>query len=54
MQDFDDRFQAKSGWNWSSIVTSLASGHQILHQTHQRRMCSRKLLMMGRKVAQNM
>jgi len=27
MQVFDDRFQAESGWNWSSILTLLGSGH---------------------------
>jgi len=26
MQDFDDRFQAESGWN--SILTLLENGHQ--------------------------
>jgi len=26
MQDFDDRFQAESGWNCSSILTLLGSG----------------------------
>jgi len=25
---FDDRFQAESGWNSSSILTVLGSGHQ--------------------------
>ena len=28
MQDFDDRFQAESGWNCRSILTLLGSGHQ--------------------------
>jgi len=28
MQVFDDRFQAESGWNCSSILTLLGSGHQ--------------------------
>ena len=28
MQVFDDRFQAESGWNCSSILTLLESGHQ--------------------------
>jgi len=28
MQVFDDRFQAESGWNYSSILTLLGSGHQ--------------------------
>jgi hypothetical protein len=28
MQFFDDRFQAESGWNCSSILTLLGSGHQ--------------------------
>jgi len=27
MQVFDDRFQAESGWNCSSILTLLGSGH---------------------------
>ena len=30
MQVFDDRFQAESGWNCSSILTLLGSGHQKL------------------------
>jgi len=28
IQGFDDRFQAESGWNCSSILTLLGSGHQ--------------------------
>jgi len=28
MKVFDDRFQAESGWNCSSILTLLGSGHQ--------------------------
>jgi len=28
MQVFDDRFQAESGWNCSSILILLGSGHQ--------------------------
>jgi len=28
MQVSDDRFQAESGWNCSSILTLLGSGHQ--------------------------
>jgi hypothetical protein len=28
MQDFDNRFQAESGWNCSSILTLLGSGRQ--------------------------
>jgi len=28
MQVSDDRFQAESGWKWSSILTLLGSGHQ--------------------------
>jgi len=48
---FDDRFQAASGWN---ILTLLENGHQNLHETYQCRMCSRKLLMMGREDARNM
>jgi len=54
MQVFDDRFQAESGRNCSSILTLLGSGHQNLHETYQRRMYSRKLLMMGREDARNM
>jgi len=27
MQVYDDRFQAESGWNGSSILTLLGSGH---------------------------
>jgi len=27
MQVFDDRFQAESGWNCSSILTLLGNGH---------------------------
>jgi hypothetical protein len=30
MQVSDDRFQAESGWNFSSIMTLLGSGHQKL------------------------
>ena len=30
MQVFDDRFQTESGWNCSSILTLLGSGHQKL------------------------
>jgi hypothetical protein len=30
------------------------SGHQNLHETYQRRIYSRKLLMMGKEVARNM
>jgi hypothetical protein len=52
VQVFDDRFQAESGWNSSSILTLLGSGHwhmviKNLHKTYQCRMYSRKLLMMG-------
>ena len=28
MQVFDDRFEAESGWNCSSILTLLGNGHQ--------------------------
>jgi len=51
---FDDRFQAESGWNCSSILTLLGSRHQNLHETYQRRMYSGKLLMMGKEDARNM
>jgi hypothetical protein len=54
MQVFDDRFQAESGWNCSSILTLLGSSQQNLHETYQCRMHSTKLLMMGREDAQNM
>ena len=46
MQVFDDRFQAQSGWNCSSILT--------LHETYQCRLYSRKLLMMCREIARNL
>jgi hypothetical protein len=46
MQVFVDRFEAESGWNYSSILT--------LHETYQCRMYSGKLLMMGREDARNM
>jgi len=45
MQVYDDRFQAESGWNQAVI--------RNLHETYQCRMCSRKLLMMGREDAPN-
>jgi len=51
---YDDRFQAESGWNCSSILTLLGSGHHNLPETYQCRMYSRKLLMMGREDARNM
>ena len=51
---FDDRFQAESKWNSSSILTLLGSGHQNVHENYQCRMYSRKLLMMGREDARNM
>jgi hypothetical protein len=54
MQVFDDRFQAESGWNCSSFLTLLASGHQNLHETYQSRMYSGKLLMMSKEDARNM
>ena len=54
MQIFDDRFQAESGWNCSSMLTLLGSGHQNLHETYQCRIYSRKLLTMDREDARNM
>jgi len=51
---YDGRFQAKSGWNGSSTLTLLGSGHHNLHKTYQCRMYGRKLLMMGKEVARNM
>ena len=51
---FGDSFQADSGWNCSSILTLLGSGHQNLHETYQCRMNSKKLLMMGREDTRNM
>jgi len=42
MQVSDDRFQAGSGWNCSSILTLLGRGHHNLHETYQCRMYSRK------------
>ena len=54
MQVFDDRFQADSGWNCSSILTLLGNVHHNLHETYQYRMYSRRLLMMGKEVARNM
>ena len=51
----DDRFQAESGWNRSSILTLLGNGHQKnLHETSQYRMYGREHLMMGREDARNM
>jgi len=42
------------GSSMSSILTLLGSGHQKnLYETYQRRMYSRKLLMMGRQDARN-
>jgi hypothetical protein len=35
MQVFDDRFQADSRWNCSSILNLLGSGHQNLDETYQ-------------------
>jgi hypothetical protein len=49
----NDHFQAESGWNCSSILTLLRSGHQHVHETYQCRMYSRKLLIMGREDARN-
>jgi hypothetical protein len=37
-----------------STLTLLGSGHQNLHETHQCRMYSGKILMMGREDARNM
>jgi hypothetical protein len=51
MQVFDDRFQAESGWN---CVPSLEAVFKNLHETYQRRMYSRKLLMMGGEDARYM
>ena len=60
LQISDDRFQdvrmdvQESGWNYSSILTLLGSGHQDLHETYQCRTYSIELLMMGREDARNM
>jgi len=54
MQVFVDRFQAESGWNFSSILTLLGNGYQKLHDAYQYRMYSRELLMMGREDTRNM
>ena len=54
MQVFDDRLQAESGWNYSSILTLLGGGHQNVHETYQCRMYSGKPLMMGKEDARNM
>jgi hypothetical protein len=54
MQVFDDRFQVESGWNCSSILTLLGSGHQNLYETYQCQMYSGKLLMMDKEYARNM
>jgi hypothetical protein len=51
---FDDRLRAESGWNCSSNLTLLGSGHQNLHETYQCRMYSGKLLIMGKEDARNM
>jgi hypothetical protein len=48
MQVSDDRFQAESRWLCLEAVI------RKLHDTYQCRMCSRKLLMMGRERARNM
>jgi hypothetical protein len=47
MQVFDDRFQAESGWNCFEAVI------KNLHGTHQYRIYSRKLLMMGSENTRN-
>ena len=52
MQLSDDRFQAQSGWDRSSILT-LEAVIKNLRDTYQYRMYSRKLLMMGREDARN-
>jgi hypothetical protein len=44
----------QSGWNCSSILTLLGSGHQNLHETYHCRMYSGKLLMMGKEDARNL
>ena len=56
MQVFDDRFEAESGWNCSAVPSWLCLEAVIrnLHETYQRWMYSRKLLMMGREDARNM
>jgi hypothetical protein len=51
---FDDRFQAESGWNCSSILTVLGSGHENLHETYQCRLYSEKPLMKGGEDVRNM
>jgi hypothetical protein len=48
------RFQAESGWNFSSILTLVGSGHHKPARPYQCRTYSRKLLMMGREDARNM
>jgi hypothetical protein len=48
---FDDRIQTESG---CSILTRFGYGHQNLHETHQCRMYSEKILMMGKEEARNM
>jgi hypothetical protein len=48
----DELVDVESGWN--SILILLESGHHNLHETYQCRMCSRRLLMMDKEVAQNM
>jgi len=50
---FDDRFHAEAGWNCSSSLTVLGSGHQNPYKSYQCRMYGRRLLMMG-KDARNM
>jgi len=37
-----------------SILTLLGSGHYSLRETYQCRICSRRLLMIGKEVARNM
>jgi hypothetical protein len=50
MEVFDDRFQAESGWNCSSVLTVI----KHLHEIYQCGMYSRKLLKMGTEDARNM
>jgi len=56
VQVFDDRFQAESGWNCNAIPSWLCLEAVItkLHETHQCRKYSGKLLMMGKEDARNM
>ena len=49
-----DSFQARPRWNCNSILVVLESCRQDLHDIHQCRVYSRKLLMMGRETLRNM